>query len=129
MTISSNYSISYLVCPIKDCGTQGICVETDGLVPKVGIRPIYYVCLCQQGYISAGSCDGKIALNKQDLNFEFSFLLLDLLGAGLTAVAGRCGPNGKTYPSRNPNNPIGCWCNNGTHIEEIEDDGPAQYCV
>ena len=49
-----------LACPIKDCGTQGICVETDGLIPKGATKPIYYVCLCQKGYISAGSCDGKI---------------------------------------------------------------------
>ncbi len=49
-----------LACPIKDCGNKGICVETDGLIPKGATRPIYYVCLCQNGYISAGSCDGKI---------------------------------------------------------------------
>jgi len=49
-----------LDCPITNCGTQGICVETDGIVVTNGARPIYYVCLCQEGYISAGDCNGKI---------------------------------------------------------------------
>jgi len=96
-------------CPIKDCGKQGICVETDGIIPTPNSRPIYYVCLCKSGYISSGSCD-------------------DLLNTQVPAVTSRCGPNGKPYPSRNPNNPVGCWCNNGTHIEEIQDDGPSEYC-
>lgn len=97
-------------CPIKDCGSQGICVETDGIVAIPGGKPIYYVCLCKSGYISSGSCD-------------------DLLNTSLTTAATRCGSNGKPYPSRNPNNPIGCWCKNGTHIEQIEEDGPSTYCL
>lgn len=39
---------------------QGICVETDGIVATPNGRPIYYVCSCKSGYISSGSCDGKI---------------------------------------------------------------------
>ncbi|CAF1017693.1 unnamed protein product [Adineta ricciae] len=97
-------------CPIKDCGTKGVCVETDGIIVPPSNRPIYYVCSCKEGYISSGSCD-------------------DVLGAQMATAQGRCGPTGKPYPSRNPNNPFGCWCNNGTHIPEIDADGPAQYCV
>lgn len=48
-----------LDCPIKDCGMQGICVETDGILVPPSTKPIYYVCLCKNGYISSGSCDGK----------------------------------------------------------------------
>lgn len=60
----------------------------------------------------------------------FSFRL-DLIDVEVPSVAitTRCGPKGKPYPSRNPGNPIGCWCNNGTHVEEIQVDGPAQYCL
>lgn len=97
-------------CPIKDCGTKGICVETDGIVTGTGAKPIYYVCLCQNGYISSGSCD-------------------TLLDTDVPAAVATCGSEGKPYPSRNPNNPIGCWCNNGTHIEEIREDDPKPYCV
>ncbi|CAF1083657.1 unnamed protein product [Adineta steineri] len=97
-------------CPIKDCGSQGICVETNGITIPPSTKPIYYVCQCKGGYISSGSCN-------------------DLLTTGMPTATSRCGTNGKPYPSRNPNNPFGCWCNNGTHIEEIEEDGPAQYCV
>jgi len=97
-------------CPIKDCGGQGICVETDGIIVTPGSRPIFYVCSCTNGYISAGNCD-------------------ELIKTDIPTATPRCGPNGKTYASRNPNNPIGCWCNNGTHIEEIADDGPTQYCL
>ncbi len=50
----------YIGCPIKDCGTRGVCVETDGIISAVGTKPIYYVCSCKQGYISSGNCDGKI---------------------------------------------------------------------
>ncbi len=50
----------YIGCPIKDCGTQGVCVETDGITSGVGTKPIYYVCSCKKGYISSGNCDGKI---------------------------------------------------------------------
>jgi Notch-like protein len=98
-------------CPIKTCGTQGICVETDGLIPTPGSKPIYYVCLCKNGYIASGNCDV-------------------LLATKVPAAISRCGgPNGRPYPSRNPNNPIGCFCKNGTHIPEIEEDGPTEYCV
>ncbi|CAF4059755.1 unnamed protein product, partial [Rotaria sp. Silwood2] len=96
-------------CPIKDCGTQGICVETDGIVTVPGGRPIFYVCQCKLGYITSSDCDG-------------------LLTTQIPTAASRCGPNGRPYPSRNPNNPIGCWCNNGTHIEEINASGPSSYC-
>ncbi|CAF0800802.1 unnamed protein product [Rotaria sordida] len=96
-------------CPIKDCGTQGICVETDGIITTPGGKPIFYVCSCKNGYISAGDCDG-------------------LLSTDVPNAAPRCGPNGRPYPSRNPNNPIGCWCNNGIHIEEIDPNGPSSYC-
>ncbi|CAF4371546.1 unnamed protein product, partial [Rotaria sordida] len=47
-------------CPIKDCGTQGICVETDGIITTPGGKPIFYVCSCKNGYISAGDCNGNI---------------------------------------------------------------------
>ena len=49
-----------LACPIKDCGTKGICVETDGIILKPGGKPIYYVCSCQDGYITYQDCDSKI---------------------------------------------------------------------
>jgi hypothetical protein len=65
---------------------------------------------------------------KRDLIFPF-FCSLELLMTDVPSAETRCGPNGKPYPSRNPNNPIGCWCKNGTHIEEIEEDGPEKYCL
>jgi hypothetical protein len=50
----------FTACPIKDCGLSGICVESDGIITTPGSKPIYYVCLCKNGFISGGSCDGKI---------------------------------------------------------------------
>jgi hypothetical protein len=50
----------FLDCPIKDCGTKGVCVETNGIITKPGARPIYYVCSCQNGYITSSDCDSKI---------------------------------------------------------------------
>lgn len=96
-------------CPIRDCGTKGICTETDGLIPTPGSRPIYYVCTCLNGYITTRDCNN----------------LIDNLVPAARII---CGANGTPYPSRNPNNPIGCWCNNGTHIEEIMDSTATNLC-
>jgi hypothetical protein len=57
------------------------------------------------------------------------FFILDLLNSIPTTYATQCGTLGKPYPSRNPNNPVGCWCNNGTHIEEVDANDPGPYCV
>jgi len=97
-------------CPIKDCGPDGVCVETDGITVIPGGKPIYYVCQCRDGYIASGDCTS-------------------VLGAGKTAATASCGSNGKPYPSRNPTNPFGCWCNNGTHVEEIKDDAAKPICI
>ncbi|UJR16139.1 hypothetical protein I4U23_003050 [Adineta vaga] len=48
-------------CAIKDCGMQGVCVETDGIIVPPSNRPIYYVCSCKNGYISSGNCDDVLA--------------------------------------------------------------------
>jgi hypothetical protein len=66
---------------------------------------------------------------KEKFKSKYHLVLLVVLGAQMTTAASRCGSGGRPYPSRNPNNPIGCWCNNGTHIEEIRDDGPPTYCL
>ncbi|CAF2185083.1 unnamed protein product [Rotaria magnacalcarata] len=97
-------------CPIKDCGAQGICVETDGIVVTPGTKPIFYVCLCKNGYINSGSCN-------------------DLIDKDIPKAVTPCGPNGDPYPNRNPNNPIGCWCKNGTHIPEIDINSSAGLCL
>jgi hypothetical protein len=70
-----NFVFLYLLldCPITNCGTQGICVETDGIVVTNGARPIYYVCLCQEGYISAGDCNGKIIYKRNFFNLKIIF--------------------------------------------------------
>ena len=104
-------------------------METDGLIPRSANKPVYYVCTCQQGYITSSNCDSKVSSRDTRFDVVVFFDELALLQTAIPAAASRCGPNGKTYPSRNPNNPIGCWCNNGTHIEEIEVNGPTQYCL
>ena len=55
----TSISLSHSECPIKDCGTEGICAETDGITPTPGTRPIYYVCMCKKGYITSNDCNGK----------------------------------------------------------------------
>lgn len=62
-------------CPIKDCGTKGICVETDGIIVNQGGRPIYYVCSCQDGYITYKDCDCKIDRKSDEKEFELIFIL------------------------------------------------------
>lgn len=124
----TSISLSLSACPIKSCGSQGICVETDGLVATPGSRPIYYVCMCKGGYIAASDCEGK----ESDIRKRIDTYLLsiDALGtAVVTAATTACGAKGRPYPSRNPNNPIGCFCKNGTHIEEIPENAVAPLCI
>ena len=53
-------SIVLAGCPIKNCGQRGICVETDGILLEYAkSKPIYYVCMCDNGYISSSNCDRK----------------------------------------------------------------------